>query len=245
MSSTAAPESSTSSPASSGDRTEALGNYRSLSVLALLALAMGLLAPLAFSAPLLLAVPVLGVAVALLSLGKIAASDGQMIGRKAALVGLTLSVVCLAGALTRDWMALRLVGRQAQVAGLQWINLLLANRPQAALAMTPEGQPRPPAPSSPMGPSEPEESPFELFVAEPLVQALTELGEGAEAEFLAQSACVRVDAYRHLVEQQFAVTSGGQTIVVNLGLERRRVRDAAPRWLIRNRESDDLPTKIN
>jgi hypothetical protein len=68
--------------------------YRTLSVMSLISLCLGLAAPLCLVAPLLYAIPIAGTAVALVALRQIATSDGALIGRKAALVALALCVAC-------------------------------------------------------------------------------------------------------------------------------------------------------
>ena len=75
--------------------------YRTLSILSVVSLILGVAAPLAFFAPLLLVIPLAGIATALLAIRHIALSEGALMGRAAALVGLVLSVGCISAAFTR------------------------------------------------------------------------------------------------------------------------------------------------
>src|SRR5262245_45308902 len=77
------------------DDVEALSDYRTLSVLALVSLVIGLASPLAFAAPLALAIPIIGIAVALVALHRISRSEGLLAGRWAAITGLALSVASI------------------------------------------------------------------------------------------------------------------------------------------------------
>src|SRR5436305_15202732 len=87
---------STSRTASSsvfhGDDPEQITEYRTLSVLAIISLIIGLISPVAIAAPFLLVVPFVGIAVSLLALRRIAVSGGVLAGRWAATLGLVLSL---------------------------------------------------------------------------------------------------------------------------------------------------------
>jgi hypothetical protein len=91
----------------SGDST-----YHSVSALAVLALVLGLLAPLAFVHVLLWTIPIVGAALSAIAFIRIDRSEGALIGRKAALVGLVLSLLfgsCAIAYVTthRLWLARR------------------------------------------------------------------------------------------------------------------------------------------
>ena len=72
-----------------GEEEPAISNISALSVVSLL---LGLAAPLSLAAPLLWAIPLFGAAVAIVTMRRIASSDGTLIGRRAAVIGLALSV---------------------------------------------------------------------------------------------------------------------------------------------------------
>jgi hypothetical protein len=86
--------------------------YHSVSALAVVALAIGLLSPLAFTHPLLWSLPIVGVALALAAFVRIGRSEGLLIGRKAAIIGLAISLFSGLGAVTQAttrqlWLAAR------------------------------------------------------------------------------------------------------------------------------------------
>jgi hypothetical protein len=74
--------------------------YRTPSVLAVLALGLGLLSPLAFLNPVFWTVPAAAAVAGLLALRRIAASDGALAGRGLALAALALALFSAAGAIT-------------------------------------------------------------------------------------------------------------------------------------------------
>ena len=75
--------------------------YRPVNLLAVLGLIAGAASVLAFAHPLLWCLPVLGAALSGLALRQMAVAELQQVGRRAALVGLTLSLVLGAAAVTR------------------------------------------------------------------------------------------------------------------------------------------------
>ena len=86
--------------------------YHSVSALAIFALVMGLLSPLAFAHELLWALPLTGIAIAVVAIARIDRSEGALVGRRAAVLGLAISLVCGLGAITqaatrRLWLAHR------------------------------------------------------------------------------------------------------------------------------------------
>ncbi len=86
--------------------------YHSVSALAVVALVIGLLSPLAFTHPLLWTLPIVGIALAGAAIVRIDRSEGLLIGRKAAIIGLAVSLFCGLGAVTqattrRLWLASR------------------------------------------------------------------------------------------------------------------------------------------
>jgi hypothetical protein len=86
--------------------------YHSVSALAIVSLLVGLLSPLAFAHELWWALPIAGIALSVVAFVRIDRSEGILVGRWAALVGLAISLVCGAGAITqattrRLWLAYR------------------------------------------------------------------------------------------------------------------------------------------
>jgi hypothetical protein len=82
-------------PPSLNSHEQALAQYRSISKLSLVALALGLASALVLVNPLLAPIPLMAAAVALLSLRAIRASGGQMVGRVPAIAGLCLAMLFL------------------------------------------------------------------------------------------------------------------------------------------------------
>jgi hypothetical protein len=98
--------------------------YRVVSGLAVGGLLLGLLAPLALAHPVLWAVPAAGIVVSLVALKRIAAAASALIGRKVALAGLVLSVLCAAIACSQWFVFRRLVDREARQFAHQWFETL-------------------------------------------------------------------------------------------------------------------------
>lgn len=110
--------------------------YRSVSGWAVAGLMIGLLSPLALADPLLWAVPVVGGMVCVRAFVQLKQKATDMIGRKAALVGLWLAVFSLTAAYS-DWLYFR--GRirgEARQTALFWFELLAKDRPELAFQLT-------------------------------------------------------------------------------------------------------------
>jgi hypothetical protein len=164
-----------------------LGQYRSLSTLAIAAVVLGLCSPLALVAPILLAIPLLAIAVAGLALARIHASAASLTGRPLALAGIALGVVFAVAAPTHTYVRERLSIHHADESARRWLSLLSAGRIDEALElMTPQAlmnlQPPPPTRDSPR-------PPFDRHLAEtklrddPLVHALQPAQEGTAVQF--------------------------------------------------------------
>ena len=86
--------------------------------------------------PVLWLLPVLGVLLSAVGLYRVAASQGEMIGRRAAVIGLWLSVVWLAAGPT-DWASYRwALRREARQFAQYWFQFLAENRPREAHQLT-------------------------------------------------------------------------------------------------------------
>jgi hypothetical protein len=220
---------------------EALAEYRSPSVLALIALVLGLASPLVFVAQILLAVPLFGIGVSLVALAKIAASKGQLSGRWAALVGLSLSVACLSAAESRIWMAEWRMAGQARPVAQEWLAHLLQGEGEAAFQMTAAAQ------RAAMDAAEAEppmlgsgQTPLEEFLGHPVVKALLEMGPQAQVQLVGTQNVMRTTPYQAIVEQHFRVqpVERGTPWTVAITLEQRGlVEDGeAPVWRVANFE---------
>ena len=116
---------SASSSVFHGDDHEQTTEYRSLSVLAVLGLVIGLIAWVAYLAPFLIVVPLAGIAISLLALRQIAVSDGVMAGRWAAIVGLALSIVFAVLPLSHYFALKTMRLSEAEAFSRRWVDLVI------------------------------------------------------------------------------------------------------------------------
>lgn len=109
-----------------------LRNYQALSALALGALVIGIVSPVAWITPVLWIVPGLGVLLALIAMRAIARNADQLTGRKLAVGGLVLSLLfgsaAISQSLSRTWW---LRGEAQQVVQI-WFELLSKDEPAQA-----------------------------------------------------------------------------------------------------------------
>ena len=203
--------------------TEALGSYSEPSVLAIVALLFGLLSPLGLVAKLLMAISLVGAALAILALRKIAASGGRLVGRGAALVGLALSVACACASPTRDWCTARWFSLQAQPVAERWIELLKQGETARAFALTTAAQ-RSSVRTAGPGMPEPEFTPLEQFQQSPVVQALAGMPD-SDVRLVERVGYTPQGHHRHLVAHRYEVlpreAADRAPLDVHLQLERR------------------------
>ncbi len=117
------------------DDVQAVAQYRSVSSLAVLSAVLGVGSLVALVSDTLLVIPILGVVCAVLALRRIANSEDQLAGRRAALVGLALSLTIGSGVYVRDAVRVRLVAAEAKQWGLEWCELLLDGQLLTALEL--------------------------------------------------------------------------------------------------------------
>jgi hypothetical protein len=228
------------------DDVEYVASYKSLSVLAIFCLLIGLLSPLCLVWSGFLALPLVGIVLSLLAIWRIAASEGRLAGRGAAIVGLALSVAFGTMAfshqsLTRHWRS-----NQAEEFGREWLALLTANDTNAAFKATYEGNRTlpPPEPGTPA----PTATPYEEFLSSTLIKQLVAAGKGAKIEFVGTIDFVAQTQTSYLVQQRFNVTPQGgnadSAIATDLTMHRSQFRgDANPRWLVTRFEMADVPSE--
>jgi len=114
----------------------AVQEYRAVSGLAVSGLLLGLLSVTALFTRLLWIVPAAGIAVSAVALRRIAEEAPALIGRKAALVGLILSVGFAVAAPT-DWVVHRwLLRREARQFAMFWFDVLRQGAPHKAHQLT-------------------------------------------------------------------------------------------------------------
>lgn len=224
--------------------------YRTVSVLAIVSLVLGFAAPLCLVAPLLFAIPLLGIILALAAIARVASSDGAMIGRGAALIGLALCVASVCGAFARTAVADRMLSQQAREVALQWVALLQAGGGEQAFALTvahAQGPPPKPPVNMPDHDEAEHEDPLAHFLHEPIVAYLMGEGRTAQVQFDQDlvSAYESTGVFRIAQLYNVAGTNGTHNKPVStlrLTLQRTRSNKLAPvRWLISSFDGDGLP----
>jgi hypothetical protein len=234
------------SPQSVGFAPDDEAPYRTISILSIVGLILGIAAPLAFFAPLLYAIPIAGITVALMSIRGISLSDGALIGRKAAIIGLVLSVASLSAAFMRTAMFQQLLSRQARVATLEWIELLRSGDAETAYKLTSASrQGSPPNAADPANAAE-KSTPLDTFRANPVAHFLLDHAEGVPVAFVRDTVFDPATPGNERIQQLYQVgvpaeTNDAATTTLTVMLQRVRGSDSAPaQWLIAAYNSDDL-----
>jgi len=107
-----------------------LQQYRAVSRAALLACLLGILSVLVFASLSLLVIPIAATLLAIAALRAIAGSDGALIGRPLAYVGLGLALGCAAAAVGYHTMHRQQLIRDAKGVATLWFELLQQDQPQ-------------------------------------------------------------------------------------------------------------------
>lgn len=180
--------------------------YRAVSPIAIIALILGMLSASSLLHPSGCAIALLGAVVSIVALNRIAASP-ELIGRKAALLGLALSiafgVAAPAQALTTRWW----LAGEAEPAALGWFRYLQDDKPELAHQMTQLYATRQqPDRVLDFYRSSPEaKENLTEFVADPLIRTLLALGDKAQIR-LYETGDITFDKEGELIEQYYAVT---------------------------------------
>jgi hypothetical protein len=181
----AMPDISHSSQHVGDSREEELAKYRPVSGAAVAALLLGISSPLAFIGPLLWAAPVMGVSIALLALVQLDRAEQPRAGRKAAVLGLVLSIVFGVAApvetITSRWW----LSRESAATADQWFELLARGQPEMAYQLTLPPAARPLLNGKREAESDNPDERRELdnYIAGPLVKKLLALGEQARPRY--------------------------------------------------------------
>ena len=134
---------------------------------------MGLLSPVYVLGSLLVIVPLVGIALALLAIRRIAASDGALVGRSLAICGLAISITSATSVASYSLVTRQLRSAQAAEIGTEWLALVLQGDTVSAYELT-NGAP-PPDPNQPQDFGI-EGNPYHRFLEGKSVQALRSLG---------------------------------------------------------------------
>jgi hypothetical protein len=160
---------------------ETVNSYHAPSALAVASLIVGLASPIYLFGPLLVVLPLFGVAISILALRSIATSDGALIGRALAIAGLFLSVTSIAAVVSYSMITRQLRTAQAAAVGKEWISFVLAGDTASAFQLS-YGYP-PPDPDQPQD-FGPEGDPYQRFLEHPSVRPLVSLGVNVEVRDL-------------------------------------------------------------
>lgn len=106
--------------------------YRAVSQSAIVALGLGLASPLVLVSPLLAVVPLAGALLAAIALRRIRASEGQLVGRTPALVGLVLSLFALGAGVSWSLSRQARLEREATRFAHSWLELMAHGEQQRA-----------------------------------------------------------------------------------------------------------------
>jgi hypothetical protein len=223
--------------------------YRTMSSLSIVGLVLGLAAPLTMFAPLLMVIPIAGVAVALLAIRRIALSEGTLIGRTAALIGLALSIASISAAFTRTELTQVILSRQARATAREWFDHLQAGQADQALLLMSLSRQSPPSTEpgeAPGGEPKAAPTPLESLRADPVAHFLLDHAAGAPVEFVRDTSLELFPSGEAQIQQEYSVgvpseTRDAPTTSVELVLQRSRGSNAAPsEWLVSAAKSDDL-----
>lgn len=181
--------------------------YRAVSPLAIVALILGIVSAGALLHPSGCAIALLGGVVSVVALNRIAAAGPELIGRRAALLGLALSIT-FGVAAPAQWLTARWwLASEAESVGLGWFDYLQHDKPELAHQMTMMFAARK-APNEVLdyyrNTPEAKENLTE-FVAESLIRTLLALGDKAQVR-LYETGEIFHDQDGELIEQFYAVT---------------------------------------
>lgn len=161
---------------------EQVADYRSLSVMALISLLIGIASFLSLFSNLFLILPLCGIVLSLLAMRRIATSSALLAGRGAALLGLALCVAFGVAALSRAGVIRHFRSGEAEQYARKWLEEITANNSDQAFKMTLAGV-RPLPPPEPGMPS-PTTTPYQNFMADALIKKLAAVGANARIELL-------------------------------------------------------------
>ncbi len=208
-----------------------VADYRAVSALAVVGLIAGLLAPVAWGHPLLLVVPLVGASLCGLALWRIAGNAPALIGRKAALVGLSLSVLCGVAAPVDRLTYWHMLDAEAEQFARHWFEFLRHHQPEKALQLENYPDSRLPLDDglADLYAADPQwRETLDQFLARPEVRALLRLGDKAEVRYYDTELRGRMRGVER-IEQVYAVTyndAGRKTsFFIRLALQRETVRD--------------------
>ncbi len=162
---------------SAGFEARELAKYQTVSGSAVTALILGVASPICYLGSILLVVPLAAAAAAAIAFRRISASDGALIGRPAATLGLLLAIASGTSLFGFEATQKALRVGQARQRGRQWIELMLQGKQRQAYRLACGADP--PDPSAPPAEGPPVDA-FKTFLGQPAAKEL--LAAGADAE---------------------------------------------------------------
>jgi len=224
-----------------------IAEYRAMSVSAVAGLVLGLLSAAALVDPLAWLVPLAGVLLCALALRKIALAAPALIGRKAALAGLVLSVLFGTAAVAERVTYRSLVRNEGQRFARLWFELLAERDPKKAFQLTLAPRERHPLDEglSRFYREGPRWHRMLLdYVERPVVRTLLALGPNAVVRYY-ETDGQETEGDRDKLYQVFAVTfdDAGRktTFFVGLALHRVKLEDGPAVWQIFDTHTDFKP----
>jgi hypothetical protein len=220
--------------------------------MALVSLLLGITAPLCVMAPLLFVLPIAGIVLALLALRNIATSDGTLIGRTAALIGLALSIASICMTVARAKVSEEMLSQQARATAIEWIELLQAGKTDEAFEMTSARRKGPPPPS-PLNIESPQavRKPIDEFRQNPVVHFLEQHAKDADVRYVGDVAFDPGFRGAAMIGQEYDVAASQEPndkspTRIQLALERIRGTAGTPwQWLLSNYQSDVLKPHVH
>ncbi len=211
-----------------------------MSALAVVSLVFGLISPVCVAHPFFMVIPLVGAATAIVAIQRIAASEGALAGRWAAIAGLALCVTSALATMSYGGVTRILRTNQAKAFAQNWLDLLAAGKTEQAFRLTVDSIRRPAA-ATPHEP-EPKTDPFDEFTKNALIQSITAAGADARVQYVETVDYQPIGRRQYFVTQQFTVTPAATAnrglIEVLLTLQRSSVEgETQMRWLVGSYEA--------
>lgn len=232
------------------DVEEPIESYRAICIAAVVGLILGLLSILALIHPLLWLVPLAGIATDWLALKHITMASPPLLGRKAVLVGMTLSLIFGIAAPVQYWIYRRALRADAIEVAEEWFTALRENRPDYAMRLTRNptskaARAKPPSPLPTMG--EDALAPVRKETQEQPAELLLKLGKRAHVRlyqhdevWFDESAQGARDTYVVTVEDK----TGPVSFFVKLGCSRSQDLSTGDwQWQITRHEFVSFPSQ--
>lgn len=113
-----------------------LAEYQSISIAAIASLLLGAASLLSFISPLLIAVPIVGVVFSVVTMRRIEKSEGQLLGKRLALIGFALAMLFGVSSKAKTFVSAKLLEQQSQTCVASWVQLLQEEKFEAAMSLT-------------------------------------------------------------------------------------------------------------